>query len=594
MCGIFAIVSEKEQLLGKKLLQAGKALAYRGYDSVGCAVVNQGKINLRKDQGKIEEVNSRLKFAQLKGKRGLIQLRWATFGAPSKTNAQPHFGCQNSIVGAHNGNIVNHLSLREKFIKQGHQVRSTNDGETCIHAFDHFYQKGYSPLKSLEKAYSVLQGDYAYLITLADKNEIYGVKKGSGLVIGLGKKENYLSSDLPSILSFTRKIIRLHDGEAVILSPNKVFIYDLKKRKEIKRQPEIIKESMDSVKKQGFPHYMLKEIHEQPQVSQELINLVQASQYIKPLLATIKKSNSFFLVGCGSSYHACLLGSYYFNNLTRKLTVPVLAPQLRENYGPQLNKNSSLLFLSQSGETKDVLDAVKFAKAKKAKILGIFNVLGSSLMNESDYYLPLAAGYEISVPATKTFLNQIVLLLYLSARLGKKKPGTSRLPHLIEKTIKKIDPDCQKIAKLLKNKKDLYYLGYGFSHPLALEGALKLKEVTYHHCEGIFSSEFKHGPLSAVEKGFPILFISGPGDTSPVLSHINEVACRGGLTISISEPDQQLKKSVDYKIDLPKSNQYLFPILAAIPLQLIAYHLSVLKGIDPDYPRNLSKTITVD
>lgn len=594
MCGIFGIVSNQEHQIGKKLLVGGSGLSYRGYDSVGCATLWGNKIVLRKDVGKIDKVAKKLKFGQMMGKRGIIQLRWATFGAPSKTNAQPHFGCNQKIVGAHNGNIVNNIILREKFKKSGHLVRSTNDGETCVHAFDQFYLKGYSPLKSIQKAYQLLEGDYAYLIATTEENKLYAVKKGSGLVVGLGKEENYISSDLPSILSFTRKIIRIKNGEAVILSPEKIEIFDLKTGKAIKRRTENIKESMSSVQKEGYSHFLLKEIHEQPKVAQDLLHLLKTSGYVKPFIQAIKKADDVYLVGCGTSFHAALLGSYYFSLLAKKPTVPVLGPQFIEQFGHSLDKNSLAIFISQSGETKDIINAVKFAKKKGAKVLGIFNVLGSSLMYESEIYLPLACGYEISVPATKTFLNQIILLLYLSSRMGKRKLGLSQLPRLIEKTIKTVNTFCKKIARRLGKAKDLYYEGYGISHPIALEGALKLKEITYRHCEGIFSSEFKHGPLSAIEKGFPVLFVSAPNDGSLILNHINEVACRHGMTISISEPSKILTKSVDLKVNIPKSNQFIFPILATIPLQLIAYYLSVLSGLDPDFPRNLSKTLTVD
>jgi len=594
MCGIFGIVSNKEQLIGKKLVIGGKGLAYRGYDSVGCATVSDKKIDLRKDIGKIDEVSQKLKFSKMFGKRGIIQLRWATFGAPSKINAQPHFGCQKSIVGAHNGNIVNNIILRERFKKERHVVRSTNDGETCVHAFDKYYLDGFSPLESICRAYRDLEGDYAYLITTTLENKIYAVKKGSGLVIGLGKGENYVSSDLPSILPFTRKIIQIKDGEAAILSPEKVEIFNLKTGKKIKRAVKKIKESMESVKKEGYPYFLLKEIHEQSKVAKDLLHLLKASSYVQPFIKSIKKAKKIFLVGCGTSFHAALLGSYYFDLLAKVTAIPVLAPQLIRQFGNSLDKNSVAVFISQSGETKDIINAVRFAKQRKSKILGILNVIGSTLISESDIYLPLSCGYEISVPATKTFLNQIILLLFIAAKMGRKNVDLNQLPGLIEKTIKKVKPCCQKVASLLEKSKNLYYEGYGISHSIALEGALKLKEITYLHCEGIFSSEFKHGPLSAIEKGFPVLFVSAPNDIYHILSHINEVSCRDGLTFSVSEPSKILEKTVNVKIDIPKTNQFIFPILAIIPLQLIAYYLSVKKGINPDFPRNLSKTLTVD
>lgn len=595
MCGVFGIVSNKNQKIGKKLLQGGKGLSYRGYDSVGCATIFNHKINLKKDIGKIENVAQKLKFDQMTGKRGIIQLRWATFGAPSKRNAQPHFGCQKSIIGAHNGNIVNNLPLREKFIKQNHQVRSTNDGESCVHAFDHFFLQGQSPLQSLRQAYRILEGDYAYLITTTKENEIYAVKKGSSLVAGYGQGETYISSDLPSLLPFTRKIVRLNDGEAIILSPEKIEIYDIKTGKKLRRSIENVTESIQTAQKAGYPYFYLKEVNEQSQASQDLIDFLKASKYVKKFLAPIKKAQRIYLVGCGSSYHAAVLGAYYFSLVAKKPAFPVLAPQFLEQFLPGLEKNDVTVLISQSGETKDIINVVKAIKKKKSPILGITNILGSTLMRESDVYLPLVCGYEKSVIATKTFMNQAIIFLYLSHCLANKKINfLSRLPSLIKKTINQTQSSAKKISQKLNKIKDLYCLGYGLSQPIALEGALKIKETTYSHAEGMLSSEFKHGPLTAIKKNFPVIFISTPKDEKTMINHINEVTCRQGTAIAIAEPGKLLEKSVKEKIDLPKSSQYLFPLLAIIPLQLIAYYWALNKGIDPDFPRNISKTLTVD
>lgn len=595
MCGIFGIVTDKNQKIGQKLLIGGQGLSYRGYDSVGCATIANQKIVLRKNVGKIETIAKKLKFNQMTGQRGIIQLRWATFGAPSKTNAQPHYGCQKTIIGAHNGNIVNNIFLREKLLKSGHRVRSTNDGESCVHAFDHYFLKGKSPLQSLRQAYQLLEGDYAYVITTTQENKLYAVKKGSSLYAGYGHQETYLSSDLPSLLPFTNQILYLNDDEAIILSPEKIEVFNIKTGKKLSRQPKIVKESIPIAQKAGYPHFYLKEVNEQPQAARDLIDLLNASKYVKKFLVPLKKAQRVYLVGCGTSYHAAFLGAYFFSSLAKKQVFPVLAPQFLEQFAPHLNRNDAVVFISQSGETKDILNAVKVIKKKKCPILAIINILGSTLMNQSDVYLPLACGYEKSVAATKTFMNQIILFLYLATVLGKKNPQLlNRLPNLIKKTISQTQKPAQKIAKKLKSVSDLYCLGYGISQPIALEGALKIKEITYSHCEGMLSSEFKHGPLTAVQKNYPVIFVSAPQDEKAIINHINEVTCRQGLTISISEPSKIIKKSVAFKIDLPKSNQEFFPLLAIIPLQLIAYYWSITKGIDPDFPRNISKTLTVD
>lgn len=595
MCGIFSLVTTKDKEIGGKLVECGRKLAYRGYDSVGCATISKKGIDLRKSVGKIEEVSKKLNFSKMIGSRGIIQLRWATFGAPSKTNAQPFFDCDKDMVGAENGNVVNNIQLREKFIKEGHKVRSTNDGESCVHAVERYYDKGYSMVESIRKAYKDLLGDYAFIITNKKENKLYAIKKGSGLVVGIGDQETCCSSDLPSILPITDKIIWIKDGEIVILSPDRIEIRKVSDRSIVKRRPEIYEGGMEAAEKGGYPYFMLKEINEQPKVACDLIHLLGSSPHIKRFLDALRLNDQIFFVGCGSSYHACLLGAYYFNKIAKKSVIPVLGPQFIEQYGNSIHKKTVVVFVSQSGETKDVLNAVNFVNKKGGRVLGILNVLGSTLMHKSEVYLPLACGYEISVPATKTFLNQVVLFLYLAKRTkGEDGNDLENIPKLLEKTLKKTSSQAERIANLLKDKDDMYYLGYGITHGSALEGALKLKEITYSHCEGIFSSEFKHGPLSVVQRGYPVIFVVAPEDVHMMINHINEVICRDGKAIVIGEENKLLRKSADEFITIPKSNQYLNPILATIPMQLIAYYTSLKREINPDFPRNLSKTLTVD
>jgi glucosamine--fructose-6-phosphate aminotransferase (isomerizing) len=302
-----------------------------------------------------------------------------------------------------------------------------------------------------------------------------------------------------------------------------------------------------------------------------------------------------YLVGCGTSYHACLLGAYYFNQLAGVAAVPVLGPQFIEQYGQSVGPEDVAVFVSQSGETKDVLNAVKVMRQREGQVLGVLNVLGSTLMHQSDVYLPLACGYEISVPATKTFLNQAVLFLYLACRMaGHHRPELDALPDLLTQTIEETDGPAREVASYVHGWDEMYYLGYGLSHPIALEGALKLKEITYAHCEGIFSSEFKHGPLSAVHDGYPVLFITAPGDEMMMINHVNEVTTRGGRAIALAAEHPALRSNVHDYLVVPDSDRFLTPILATVPVQLVAYHMSVARGIDPDFPRNLSKTLTVD
>lgn len=578
------------------MVEAGKRLSYRGYDSVGCATIcNDGTVDLRKDVGKVDEVADRYRLHEMKGSRGMVQLRWATFGAPSKINAQPHLDSDGDLVGAHNGNVVNNVELREQFLAEGMVVRSKNDGESCVHAVERYVNRGHNMIDAIRQAYNDLEGDYAFIIGKVGEDKLYGVKKGSGLVAGIADGFTCVSSDLPSLLPLTKRILRVQDGEIVILESSQIRLVRLDDGSLIEREPEEVTDSMESAVKGGYAHFMLKEIHEQPAVAAELLHLLNASSHVDPMVERMKSARHLYLVGCGTSYHACLLGAVFFGKLAKRAAIPVLAPQFIAQYGSATGEQDAGLFVSQSGETKDVLNAVEVALKQGMPVLGLVNVIGSTLMNVSERYLPLACGYEISVPATKTFLNQAITFLYLALRMGGHSTQTlSDLPRLIQETIDAVDPQVIALESRLVSKDDLYCLGYGLTYPIALEGALKLKEVTYAHCEGMLSTEFKHGPLSAVTKDYPVLFVAGPEDVPVLVSGLNETTCRGGYAVVIGEEDEQLRSNCNDLIVLPRSGAFLNPLLAVIPLQLLAYRLSVARGFDPDFPRNLSKTLTVD
>ncbi len=596
MCGIFGIVVEREQPLGEILIEAGRRLSYRGYDSVGCATLREdGTIDLRKDVGKVDEVAGRLRFAEMVGQRGIVQLRWATFGAPSAANAQPHLDSDGDLVGAHNGNVVNNVELRQQFIAEGMTVRSTNDGESCVHAVERYVDRGYDMLEAIRRAYRDLEGDYAFVIGRVGEDRLYAIKKGSGLVAGLADGAACVSSDLPSILPLTRRILRVRDGEIVVLEAGRVELRRVEDGSVVEREVEVVPESMELAQKGGYPHFMLKEIHEQPQVAGELIHLLEASPHVAPMVERMASARHLYLIGCGTSYHACLLGSIYLARLAHRPAIPILAPQFIAQYGPAVGPEDVGVFVSQSGETKDVLNALEVARERGMGALGLVNVLGSTLMNESERYLPLACGYEISVPATKTFTNQAVAFLFLALRMGGHLTSElAYLPDLLEETLRVVEPQVGALELALADQDDLYCLGYGLTYPIALEGALKLKEVTYAHCEGMLSTEFKHGPLSAVDEGYPVLFVVGPEDVPLLVSGINETTCRGGRAIAIAEEDPRLRANAHDLILLPQAGPLFNPLLATLPLQLLAYRLSLARGYDPDFPRNLSKTLTVD
>lgn len=614
MCGIFGYVTTNEEALGPILISAAERLTYRGYDSVGAATLNNGTIDLRKDVGKVDTVAAKYDFAEMRGQRGITQLRWATFGEPSQVNSQPHLDSDGDMVGAHNGNVVNNIELREQFIAEGMTVRSQNDGETCVHAVERYINRGYEFIDAIRLAYGDLEGDYAFVIGRANDDKLYAFKKGSGMVVGLGEGFTCVSSDLPSILPLTREVIRPQDGEIVTLWADKVEVRSVKDGKLIDRKQETVTESMDAVQKGGYPHFMLKEIHEQAQVARELSHVLNGNREVDVLVEKMRNARHLYFIGCGTSYHAASVGAVYFAQLAGRAVIPVLAPQFIPQYAPTVDHDDVGIFVSQSGETKDVLNALEAAEARGMACFGLANVVGSTLTKSASFCLPLCCGYEISVPATKTFTNQVVTFLYLAYKMAGPStalggPSSSlranslrsgwqdvfdRIPELMDKTLEMVAPQVEAIAKDINEWNDLYCLGYGATYAIALEGALKLKEITYAHCEGMLSTEFKHGPLSAVSKGFPIIFVAGPNDVPLIISGINEVKVRGARTIVIAEEDARLRANADDVIVLPKSDPQVAALLGVLPLQLLSYHMSVMRGFDPDFPRNLSKTLTVD
>ncbi len=611
MCGIFGYVTSKEENLGPILIEAAERLTYRGYDSVGAATISGDNIDLRKDMGKVDAVAAKYNIAEMRGQRGITQLRWATFGEPSQVNSQPHIDSDGDMVGAHNGNVVNNVELREQFIAEGMTVRSQNDGETCVHAVERYINRGYEFIDAIRLAYGDLEGDYAFVIGRANDDKLYAFKKGSGMVVGLGEGFTCVSSDLPSILPLTREVIRPQDGEIVTLWADHVEVRSVKDGKQIDRMPETVTESMDAVQKGGYLHFMLKEIHEQAQVARELSHVLNGNREVESLVEKMKNARHLYFIGCGTSYHAASVGAVYFAQLAGRAVIPVLAPQFIPQYAPTVNHEDVGIFVSQSGETKDVLNALEAAEARGMACFGLANVVGSTLTKSASFSLPLCCGYEISVPATKTFTNQVVTFLYLAYKMagfdtpfaanaqgystsGSLKDIFDRIPDLMDKTLEMVAPQVEAIAKDINEWNDMYCLGYGATYPIALEGALKLKEITYAHCEGMLSTEFKHGPLSAVSKGFPIIFVSDGSANPLIISGINEVKVRGARTIVIAEEDPRLRANGDDLIVLPKSDPQISALLGVLPLQLLSYHMSVMRGFDPDFPRNLSKTLTVD
>ena len=432
MCGVFGYVTDRDAALGPILIEAAQRLTYRGYDSVGAATFRDGTIDLRKDVGKVDAVAARHGFAEMRGTRGITQLRWATFGEPSQVNAQPHLDSDGAMVGAHNGNVVNNAELRVQFLAEGMTVRSDNDGESCVHAVERYVRRGHELVDAIRLAYGDLEGDYAFVIGRADDDRLYAFKKGSGLVVGIGDGFTCVSSDLPSILPLTRNVIRPLDGEIVTLWADRVEVRSVEDGSLVDRPVEVVTESMDAVMKGGYAHFMAKEIHEQPQVARELLHLLDASADVAPLVEQMRSARHLYLVGCGTSFHAASVGSVYLAQLAGRAAIPVLAPQFIAQYAPAVGPEDVGIFVSQSGETKDVLNALEAAQGRGMACFGLANVVGSTLTRAARLCLPLGCGYEISVPATKTFTNQVLAFLYLAYRLagtGHGPPGARAGPH---------------------------------------------------------------------------------------------------------------------------------------------------------------------
>ena len=601
MCGFFSIIfDEDKEELGEILTRAGYRLSYRGYDTVGIGYVTKsGNFEIRKSPGKIHKVEKELNFREVKGYKGTIQLRWATYGRPSFENAQPHFDCKKSLIGAHNGNIVNSPFLREELISKGHNFLGENDGETLVHVIEEKLKSSNSMKKAIFSAFRQMRGDYAFSITKIDEEKFFAVKKGSSLFLGVGENFIAVSSDLVALLDLTRNIVTLNDGEMVEFGHNYYKIYDLITNEKLQREPVHNDLRIEEAEKGEYPHFMLKEINESPEKARNLINFLKDFTEENIIAKTILKANKKFIIGSGTSLHAALMGSFYFSRISQELFIPVPASEFGERYGPVLAEGDLLFAVTQSGETKDVKNAIDVFDGK-GPLLGLINVLGSSIALKCDYVVPVLSDVEISVPATKTFVNQVIALLHLSLKLAELKGITppdldfEEVPPLLVEALKISERYKEKIIEALYSWGDFYVLGYGMTYPIALEGALKIKEVVYVHAEGMYSSEFKHGPLSIVEKDYPVIFLSTKEDKDMILSHINEVKCREGKIITIAPPDEELQRESDIFVPLPDVNQFLVPILAVIPMQIVAYYMSIRKGIDPDFPKNISKTLTVD
>ncbi len=599
MCGIIGYIGNKNSI--PTLIKGLKLLEYRGYDSAGiCTIQNQRLKNL-KVMGRITDLEKKPELKNLQGNIGIGHTRWATHGEPSEINAHPHIDCKGEIAIVHNGIIENYQALKNILEKEGHKIVSATDSEIIAHLIEKFYQGDLE--KAVMRALKLLEGAFGLAIIHAKEPKIVVARKGSPLIIGKGADEMFVASDAAAILDQTRKVVYLQDNELATVTANSFSVKNLD-GKEIEKEIEEIKWTADQIEKKGFKHFMLKEIFEQPQAVENTLRGRIKEKEIKLSLNLDPKSiKRIILIACGTSWHACLVGKHIIEKLA-KIPVEVdYASEFRYR-NPLVASQDLLITISQSGETADTLGALKEAKLKGVKTLGIVNVVGSTVSREVDSGIFLHAGPEIGVASTKAFTCQLTALTLLALYFQQEKGvgiGKEILEELknISKKIQLILKEADKIktvAKGFSGNKNFLYLGRGINFPVALEGALKLKEISYIHAEGYPAAEMKHGPIALIDKDMPVVFIATRDQTyDKILSNIEEVKARKGRIITvISKEDSKIEELSDFIIKIPETNELLSPILNVVPLQLLAYYIADLKNIDPDRPRNLAKSVTVE
>jgi glutamine---fructose-6-phosphate transaminase (isomerizing) len=609
MCGIVGYIGPKQA--ADIIFDGLQRLEYRGYDSSGIAVINNDSIELRRSVGKLSQLSKVLKTNRLDGTCGIGHTRWATHGKPSEENAHPHTDCKNKIVVVHNGIIENYLELKDQLTKQGHTFRSETDTEV----FAHIIEKNFSGdlLKATREALKAVKGAYALAVISSDDPErIIAVKKDAPLIIGLGEGENFLASDVPALLPYTRSMLFLEEGDVAEITRKDVKIYD-KSGKQAKRKAQKITWNAIQAEKGGYKHFMLKEIFEQPETIQDTLRgrlyPEQGRIYLEDVKLTEaqkRKISKIYIVACGTSYHAGLVSKFLFENFAGIPSEVDIASEFRYR-SPVLEKNNLVIIVSQSGETADTLAALRLAKEKKIPTLAICNAVGSTASREADSVLYTHCGPEIGVASTKAFTGQLAAFYLLSLNIAAARSTLAPaeydrlLKELWEAPIKvnevlKSDNDILALAKIYANKRDFLFLGRNVNYPIALEGALKLKEISYIHAEGYAAGEMKHGPIALIDENLPVMVIATKSMVyEKILGNVEEAKARGGIVIAIAtENDKGIGKKTDHQIFVPLVDEWLSPLLNVIPMQLFAYHVADLLGCDVDQPRNLAKSVTVE
>ncbi|HIK01575.1 TPA: glutamine--fructose-6-phosphate transaminase (isomerizing) [archaeon] len=573
MCGIIGYTGKRKA--SGLLLNSLKRLEYRGYDSIGIAVVGEG-LEILKDRGEVSEVSNALDFTSLEGNSGIGHTRWATHGAPTKENAHPLTDCSGKIAVVHNGIIENYSELKNDLEKKGHKFKSETDTEVIAHILeDH----------SLKETLEMLRGSYAIVAIKQDEpGKLLFARNKSPLIIGLKDEENFIASDIPAFLKETNKVLILENGDYGYIKKSSYEIRNVKGSSD--RKVQEINWDAEAAEKEGYEYFALKEIHEIPRTTE---NTMKALEDLTPVAEEIKKYKRIMFTACGTSYHAALYGKYLFNSIGIR-TEAVIGSEFAS---VKIGKDDLVIAISQSGETADTLSAVEKAKMEGAKILSISNVLGSSLEREADFSIHTLAGPEIAVIATKTFSAQMLSLYLLYKMIKGEKPETGL--EKMQRKVLELEPDIRKIAEKIQEKENAYFIGRGLGYPLAMEGALKLKEISYMHAEGMPAGELKHGTLSLIEKGTPVIVPLLQEMYDKTISNMEEVKARGGLILALSwEGDEKIGNTASEVLRVPKTGNEEYPLLYILILQLLAYHVTVLRGLSPDKPRNLAKCVTVE
>ncbi len=608
MCGIVGYIGENK---ARPVLMNGiRRLEYRGYDSAGISIINDNKMVSERSVGFVDELEKKLNGKFDKGTLGIVHTRWATHGAPTVENAHPHCDCTGNISIVHNGIIENYNYLKAKLEKEGHIFKSETDSEVIAHLIESYFEGELED--AVRRALREVDGAYGLaIISLDDPGKLIAARRGSPMIVGIGKGGHFITSDVAAILEYTKEVVYLDDNEIAVLTREKMETTDID-NVQILKSIDAVQWNLDKTEKGGYEHFMLKEIYEQPQSLRDAMlgrfekdsNLVHLGG-LKEKEDVLRDVRRIIIAACGTSWNAGLIGEYM---IEEHLEIPVeveYASEFRYR-NPIIEEGTMVLVISQSGETADTLAAMQEAKKKGAVILSICNVVGSSIARESDCGIFLHAGPEIGVASTKAFTSQIAVLFILTfflARVrGKKEVLSSDLinklreiPGQVQQILDKKD-QIIKIAQLYGDSNNFLYLGRGYNYPVALEGALKLKEISYIHAEGYPAAEMKHGPIALIDKNMPVVFIATTDRVyAKVLNNIEEVRTRGGKVIAIAnEQNNEISEMVDHVLYVPETIDVLTPILSVIPLQLLAYHIAVMRGCDVDKPRNLAKSVTVE